>query len=209
VEAAGLSLLLPLYLLLCDVALQPSQTVQNSQVLSVLRCIQVALWSTCMENQDIDSVDPKSKPDTPATETQSNPDLIPEIPPSVEHKTERTHSNPDPTPLWKIVLEVGAVAVGIVVACIYYGQLDVMRGQLGEIIKQYLRRPTRKKSTSCCQTAKLAMPLSRALTRRNRLEWPTTYRDDPLPVCWPLPQRAWEPSTAHRVFIRFFRLFRS
>jgi hypothetical protein len=35
------------------------------------------------------------------------------------------------------VLEVGAVAVGLIVACIYYGQLRVMRGQLGEIIKQF------------------------------------------------------------------------
>jgi hypothetical protein len=90
-----------------------------------------------MENQHIDSVAPNGSPNRPPAETPQQPDFIPQVPPPVTHKTERTYSSPDPTPLWKIILEVGAVAVGIGVALIYYGQLQVMRGQLGEIIRQF------------------------------------------------------------------------
>jgi hypothetical protein len=90
-----------------------------------------------MENLDMDGVNPKGNADRPAAESRRNSDLIPEVPPSVEHRSQTTHCKPDQTPLWKIILESGAVAVGIVVAGIYYGQLVVMRGQLGEIIRQY------------------------------------------------------------------------
>jgi hypothetical protein len=107
------------------------------KMLPGLRSVQVLSWSSCMENQNTDRVDPKRNAGKPPAEPPHNPDLVPQVPPPVAHKTERTYSSPDPTPLWKIVLEIGAVAVGIVVAWIYYGQLDVMRGQLGEIIKQY------------------------------------------------------------------------
>lgn len=79
-----------------------------------------------MANPDTDSVGAKSNPDEVAKKSQPNSDLIPEIPAPVTHKPERTYSNPDPTPLWKIVLEVGAVAAGIIVAWIYYGQLNQM-----------------------------------------------------------------------------------
>jgi hypothetical protein len=90
-----------------------------------------------MENPNTDSEDPKNNPSTPARESPRNPDLIPQVPPPVEKKSETTYCKPDQAPLWKIVLEVFAVIVGIIVAWIYYGQLSVMRGQLGEIIKQY------------------------------------------------------------------------
>ena len=48
------------------------------------------------------------------------------IEPSPERSSERYHCKPDSTPLWKIILEVGAVFVGLVVAGIYYGQLKAM-----------------------------------------------------------------------------------
>lgn len=79
-----------------------------------------------MTDPGTNSVDPQGNPSTPPTETPRNPDLVPQAPPSVTHNAERTYSNPDPTPLWKIILEAGAIAVGIIVAWIYYGQLDQM-----------------------------------------------------------------------------------
>src|SRR5713101_10051076 len=38
---------------------------------------------------------------------------------------------------WVIGTNLTLAIIGIVALCIYYGQLSVMRGQLGEIIKQY------------------------------------------------------------------------
>jgi hypothetical protein len=38
---------------------------------------------------------------------------------------------------WIVATNVILAAIGVVALYIYYGQLDVMRGQLGEIIKQY------------------------------------------------------------------------
>jgi hypothetical protein len=86
----------------------------------------------------------------PSANPQGQPPRQPPVvPPNIEKKHETTYSNPDPTPLWKIWLEIGAVAVGIIVASIYYGQLVVMRGQLGEIIKQY---PEIKKTADAANT---------------------------------------------------------
>jgi hypothetical protein len=85
-----------------------------------------------------DSVDPQANSDSEKDKPPSNIGFPPQIPPPDEHNRKTTNCKPDQTPLWKIVLEVGAVAVGIAVAMIYYGQLKVMRGQLGEIIRQFL-----------------------------------------------------------------------
>jgi hypothetical protein len=93
-----------------------------------------------MENPHIDSVDPQGNPDSLAAESPRDSDLVPQV----------TQCKPDQTPLWKMVLETFAVIVGIVVAGIYYGQLYVMRGQLGEIIKQY---PELKKSADAAKEA--------------------------------------------------------
>jgi hypothetical protein len=97
-----------------------------------------------------DSVDPQNNTSGERGNPPPNVGLPPEIQPTVKHKRETTYCKPDQTPLWKIVLEVGAVAVGIVVALIYYGQLSVTRGQLGEIIKQY---PEIKKAAEAGTTA--------------------------------------------------------
>jgi hypothetical protein len=85
----------------------------------------------------MDSANPQDDANGERDKPPNNVGFPPLIPPPAEHKPETTYCKPDQTPLWKIVLEVGAVAVGIVVAMIYYGQLEVMRGQLGEIIKQF------------------------------------------------------------------------
>jgi hypothetical protein len=103
-----------------------------------------------MENPSTDSVNPNADPQAKTTKTVTDTNLIAEIPPPVAHKDERSYSHPDPTPLWKIVLEVGAVSLAIVVAWIYYGQLEVMRCQLGEIIRQY---PELKKSADAARDA--------------------------------------------------------
>jgi hypothetical protein len=90
-----------------------------------------------MDDPSIDSVDPKSNSDTPPAETPRKPDFVPQIPPSIEGNQETTRCKPDQTPWWKMILETAAVFIGIYVAGIYHGQLSVMQGQLGEIIKQY------------------------------------------------------------------------
>lgn len=103
-----------------------------------------------MDNPNANSVDPKNNSSTPATESPRNPDLIPQIPPPVKGNQETTHCKPDQTPLWKMILETGAVFVGLYVAGIYHGQLVVMQGQLGEIIKQY---PELQKSAIAAKSA--------------------------------------------------------
>lgn len=82
--------------------------------------------------KDCDGINHNDNPDDKSTETKSNHDLIPEVPPPITHKTERerTYNKPDPTPLWKIVLDVGAIVIGIIVASIYYCQLVAMREEL-------------------------------------------------------------------------------
>jgi hypothetical protein len=97
------------------------------------------------------------------------------MPPPVHHKTERSYSNPDPTPLWKIMLEVGAVAVGIIVAGIYYGQLCVMRGQLGEIIKQY---PELQKSAEAAKSAAETANSTLQEIRNSERPWLTVRQCD-------------------------------
>jgi hypothetical protein len=74
-----------------------------------------------------DSVDPSNDSHREQSESPPQVDVIPQVPPPIEHKAQATHCKPDQTPLWKIVLETGAVAVGIVVASIYYGQLKEMQ----------------------------------------------------------------------------------
>src|SRR6266851_66566 len=112
----------------------------------------------------MDSVDPQDNANRERYEPPNNVGLPTEIPPPAEHKSETTDCKPGQTPLWKIVLEVGAVAVGIVVAMIYYGQLEVMRGQLGEIIKQF---PEIQKSARA--TVKAADQTERAVNNSRTL----------------------------------------
>jgi hypothetical protein len=51
---------------------------------------------------------------------------------------------------WVIGTNIVLAVIGIVALCIYYGQLQVMRGQLGEIIKQY---PEIQKSANAAKSA--------------------------------------------------------
>lgn len=120
-----------------------------------------------MEEPHIDSVDPQSNPGAQATEAPKNPDLIPEEPPPIKHKKETTNCKPDQTPLWKMILEIGAVAVGIVVALIYYGQLQVMRGQLEEIIRQY---PEIQKSATATRDGADATTRAMKFSERAQIE---------------------------------------
>jgi hypothetical protein len=56
------------------------------------------------------------------------PPLVPEVPPTPEHQREPRHQcRPDQTPAWKIILEVGALALGLAFAWIYRGQWDEMK----------------------------------------------------------------------------------
>jgi hypothetical protein len=85
----------------------------------------------------IDSVAPEHASTRENQEAPQDISLISETTPSPKSQKETSYSRPDQTPLWKMVLETAAVFVGIYVAYIYHGQLVVMQGQLGEIIKQY------------------------------------------------------------------------
>ena len=116
-----------------------------------------------MDDPHINSVDPQGKPDAPPAESPADADLVPQVPPPVKSKKETTHCKPDQTPLWELVLETGAVFVGLYVAGIYHGQLQVMQGQLGEIVKQY---PELQKSADAAKNATIAA--HDALTRSNR-----------------------------------------
>lgn len=59
--------------------------------------------------------------------------MAPQVEPPQKHKAERHYTSPDPTPLWKILLEVGAIAIGFLLAYIYGSQLTVMKGQLKQM----------------------------------------------------------------------------
>jgi hypothetical protein len=106
-----------------------------------------------MENPRVDSVDPEHDPNRPPKETPNSPDLIAQMPRSVHGNQKTALCKPDQTPLWKMILETGAVFVGLYVAGIYHDQLVVMQGQLGEIVKQY---PELKKSADAAVTASKA-----------------------------------------------------
>jgi hypothetical protein len=80
-----------------------------------------------MDDQSKGSVDPKSNPGEENQGAPADMNVVSEIPPAVAHKKKTTHYKPDQTPLWKIIFEAGAIAVGITVAVIYYAQLGVMR----------------------------------------------------------------------------------
>src|ERR1700685_4452804 len=72
----------------------------------------------------------------------------------------------------------GALAiVGIIALCIYYGQFQVMRGQLGEIIKQY---PEIQKSSNAAKNA--------ADTARDTLQASQNqFREEQRPYIWLTP----------------------
>jgi hypothetical protein len=74
----------------------------------------------------VKAVDPKNTTNSKTPEAPKNPLFQPQIEPSPKNEKERHYCNPDSTPLWKIILEVGAVAVGLYLAWVYHGQLNQM-----------------------------------------------------------------------------------
>jgi hypothetical protein len=58
---------------------------------------------------------------------------------------------------WVIGTNVTLAVVGIIALCIYYGQLKVMQGQLGEIVRQY---PEIKKSADAADNAAKAAKIA-------------------------------------------------
>jgi hypothetical protein len=84
-------------------------------------------------NPSVNGITPESAPPDKTPESPESIALPPKAEPSPKHHSNRHYAHPDPTPLWKITLEFGAVALGIVLAWIYYGQLRAMIGQLGQM----------------------------------------------------------------------------
>jgi hypothetical protein len=84
----------------------------------------------------VNGVDPKGAADHDSTTTPKYPQVTPQIEPTPKRKTESFYARPDPTPLWKILLEV---VVGFAVICYTiaaYRQLETMHKTYGEIQKQ-------------------------------------------------------------------------
>jgi hypothetical protein len=80
------------------------------------------------------AVPPQPTAQQESQETNRWPSLFAKIKPSPEKKKEATECKPDSTPGWKIFLEGLVVAVGIIVAWIYHGQLNVMHDTLGQMV---------------------------------------------------------------------------
>jgi hypothetical protein len=73
---------------------------------------------------------------------------------------------------WVIGTNIVLAIVGIVALCIYYGQLVVMRGQLGEIIKQYPEIKTSANAAkSAADTARETLLNAQAQFRAEERPW--------------------------------------
>jgi hypothetical protein len=98
----------------------------------------------------VNAIAPQGSPGHENSESPRNPPVPTAANPAPEHKAETYQCRPDQTPIMKLVLEVLAVAVVGAYTVAAYQQLDVMRGQLGEIIKQY---PELQKSATAAKSA--------------------------------------------------------
>jgi hypothetical protein len=76
--------------------------------------------------QPVKAADPKSTADSKTPESPKKTPLQSQIKPVPRDEKERRLCKPDSAPLWKIILEVGAVVVGLYVAWVYHGQLNEM-----------------------------------------------------------------------------------
>jgi len=75
-------------------------------------------------------LDPKTTANDKGQESKGAAQFLPKINPTPAEHKERRECRPDQTPRGKMVLEIGAVAVGVVVAFIYFCQLQTMREAL-------------------------------------------------------------------------------
>ena len=89
------------------------------------------------DNPNCDSSDAESNPPPPAPSVQlKNQGIL------CKTKCQRPEQDKEPTEKrvreWlQVTVNVILVVVGIIAIWIYYGQLNVMKGQLGEIIRQF------------------------------------------------------------------------
>ncbi len=87
-------------------------------------------------DQPIDPIRPQTTPEQKGAESPAGMTPSPHPSPSPEGRKQRQECRPDQTPWWKHLLELAAVLLGIAVAYIYWNQLTVMSGQLGEMKRQ-------------------------------------------------------------------------
>src|SRR5271170_185223 len=74
----------------------------------------------------MNNIQPQNAAGAKTAKSPENPLLPPQVPPAPKN-SKKTHTcKPDMAPLWKMVLEVGAVIVGLYVAWVYSGQLAQM-----------------------------------------------------------------------------------
>ncbi len=81
----------------------------------------------------MDNETPQSKSAKESDDVLDSILLPTEVKPPKKYESESYYARPDPTPFWKIVLEVGAITIACVLAWIYHGQLEAMRGQLEQM----------------------------------------------------------------------------
>jgi hypothetical protein len=84
----------------------------------------------------VDGIYPKDAADNARPEAQSNAQFPANIKPPQKHQAESYYTKPDPTPLWKILLEVIVGAAVIVYTIVASMQLRTMNKSYTEIAKQ-------------------------------------------------------------------------
>ncbi|MFZ0199381.1 MAG: hypothetical protein WB523_11135 [Candidatus Sulfotelmatobacter sp.] len=124
-----------------------------------------------------DCIEPKDAPRQEGEKPPQDTPLVPETTPAPERQKKTCHCKPDQTPLWKKLLETAAVLVGIYVAYIYHGQLVVMQGQLGEIVKQY---PELQKSANAAKSASETAASTLISSAKQ-------FREEQRPYIWGVP----------------------
>jgi hypothetical protein len=110
----------------------------------------------------VDSVEPKEAANHKGAGSPKLPQLSPQVEPAPKSKTESYYSRPDPTPLWKILLEVTAIFVVLAYTIAAYRQLAIMNKTYGEIQKQTVAAQCAAKAAqSAADTASVQTDLLR------------------------------------------------
>ena len=84
-------------------------------------------------NPEVDAIPPENHAQIEGQKPPINPPIVSEIPPTPEEKKQTCACRPDQTPVWKVVLDTTAVAVGIAAVTIYGCQLWAMSRTLDEM----------------------------------------------------------------------------
>jgi hypothetical protein len=128
-------------------------------------------------NQEpIHSITPQANTDQERGQPPVDPPLGPDVKLTPEHQQDSKHCRPDQTPIGKYILEVLAAGILAVYTVAAIQQLGVMRGQLGEIVKQY---PELQKSAGA---ARDAVTLARDSMHLDQRAWLAATVAEPVAI---------------------------